>query len=63
MVLPVPAPVKTPVVDPTDAIEELLLLHVASVVASVSVTVAKEQTADTPDIAAGIAFTVIGAVT
>ena len=55
-------PVTIPVVFPIDAIDELLLLQLAGVVASVSVTVASEHTAETPAIGDGNAFTVIGVV-
>ena len=58
--LPAVPPVTIPVVLPTDAIDELLLVQLAGVVASVSVTVASEHTAETPAIGEGSAFTVTG---
>jgi hypothetical protein len=61
LTLPAVLPVTTPVPAPTEALP-LLALHVPPVVASARVVVAPVQTVDAPVIAAGVTFTVNGAV-
>jgi hypothetical protein len=51
-------PVTMPLAEPTDAIEELLLLHVPPLTVLPKVVVLPRQTADEPDIADGNALTV-----